>query len=79
MLMKIALGAFVALVFIGLGVSGTINAALAGYHTVEQNPTVQQLQNKTETTLKAEVHTQLANVENAAAAAISQKIGSATT
>lgn len=78
MLMKIALVAFVALVFIGLGVSGTINAALAGYHTVEQNPTVQQLQTKTETTLKAEIHTQLANVENAAAAAVAAKTGSAT-
>ena len=77
MLMKIALVVFVALVFIGLGASGTINAALAGYHMVEQNPVVQQLQTKTETTLKTEIHTQLANAENAAAAAVTQKIGSA--
>jgi hypothetical protein len=76
--MKIALVAFVALVFIGLGVSGTINAALAGYHTVEQNPTVQQLQNKAETTIKTEIHTQLANAENAATAAIAAKTESAT-
>jgi hypothetical protein len=46
MLLKLLAFVFVALVFLGLGASGTINAAFTGYHKVEQNPTVQQVQNK---------------------------------
>ncbi len=46
MLLKILALAFVALVFMGLGFSGTLNAAFAGYDKVEQNPAVQQMQNK---------------------------------
>jgi hypothetical protein len=46
MLLKLLAFVFVALIFLGLGASGTINAAFAGYHKVEQNPTVQQVQNK---------------------------------
>ncbi len=46
MLLKILAFAFVVLVFLGLGLSGTLNAAFAGYDKVEQNPTVQQMQNK---------------------------------
>lgn len=74
MLMKIAVMAFVILVFIGLGVSGTVNAAINGYHKVEQNPTVQQLQNKATSTIKSEVTTQIHNVENAATSALTSKI-----
>lgn len=66
-----------ALVFIGLGVNGTINAAAGGYHKVEQNPAVQQLQNKTETAIKTEVNKEIVNVENATSNAIAQKIGAA--
>lgn len=46
MLLKLLAFVFVALVFLGLGASGTINAAFVGYHKVEQNPTVQKVQNK---------------------------------
>ncbi|MEO9307639.1 exported hypothetical protein [Nitrosotalea sinensis] len=46
MLLKLLAFVFVALVFLGLGTSGTINAAFAGYHKVEQNPALQQVQNK---------------------------------
>lgn len=46
MLLKLLAFAFVALVFIGLGLSGTLDAAFAGYDKVEKNPTVQQVQNK---------------------------------
>lgn len=46
MLLKLLAFVFVALVFLGLGTSGTVNAAFAGYHKVEQNPTLQQVQNK---------------------------------
>lgn len=76
MLLKLGIVAFVVLVFIGLGVNGTMNAASSGYAKVEQNPAVQQIQNKTETAIKAEIHTQLANVENATANAVAAKIGS---
>jgi hypothetical protein len=65
---------FVALVFMGLGVSGTLNAALAGYHSVASNPVVQQLQSKAVSVIKSETTSQLHNVENTAAQAISSKI-----
>jgi hypothetical protein len=74
MLLKLLAFAFVALVFIGLGVSGTLNAALAGYHSVASNPVVQQLQNKATSAIKSEATTQLHNIENAASNAISSKI-----
>ena len=66
MMMKVAVLAFVVLVFIGLGFSGTMNAAVNGYQKVEQNPTVQGLQNKVTSMVKGEVTTQIHNVENAA-------------
>ncbi|HZS74579.1 MAG TPA: hypothetical protein VFA69_08775 [Candidatus Nitrosotalea sp.] len=46
MLLKLLAFVFVALVFIGLGSSGTLNAAVDGYHTVTSNPIVHQLQSK---------------------------------
>lgn len=49
MLLKLAAIGFVALVILGLGLSGTLNAAFAGYDKVEQNPTVQQIQSKAST------------------------------
>ena len=74
MIMKVAVLAFVFLVFIGLGFSGTLNAAVNGYQKVEQNPTVQDLQNKAASTVKGEITTQIHNVENAATNTINSKI-----
>jgi hypothetical protein len=74
MLLKLLAFAFVALVFIGLGATGTLNAALAGYHSVTSNPVVQQLQNKATSAITSEATTQLHNIENTAAHAISSKI-----
>ena len=60
MLLKVVAFAFVALVFLGLGLSGTLNAAFAGYDKVEQNPTVQQVKNKA-LTLETAIKTQFEN------------------
>lgn len=60
MLLKLMALAFVALVFLGLGLSGTLNAAFAGYDKVEQNPTVQQVKNKA-LTLETAIKTQFEN------------------
>jgi hypothetical protein len=72
-LLKLLTFTFVALVFIGLGVSGTLNAALDGYHSVTLNPIVQKLQSKA-TSAIISAATQLHNIENSAAHAISSKI-----
>lgn len=74
MIMKVTVLAFVVLVFIGLGFSGTINAAMNGYQKVEQNPTVQEMQNKATSMVKGDVTAQIHNVENAATNAINSKI-----
>lgn len=74
MIMKVAVLAFVVLVFIGLGFSGTINAAINGYQKVEQNPTVQDLQSKATSTVNGEATTQIHNVEKAVIAAIKSEI-----
>ena len=60
MLLKLVAFVFVALVFLGLGLSGTLNAAFAGYDKVEQNPTVQQVKNKA-LTLETAIKTQFEN------------------
>lgn len=60
MLLKLMALAFVALVFLGLGLSGTLNAAFAGYDKVEQNPIVQQVKNKA-LTLETAIKTQFEN------------------
>lgn len=69
MLLKLLAFVFVALVFIGLGSSGTLNASLAGYHTVTSNPIVHQLQSKTTSAITSVVN-QFCNIESAAAHAI---------
>lgn len=73
MLLKFFAVVFVALVFIGLGSSGTLNAALDGYHTVTSNPIVHQLQNKATGAIIGTV-SQFRNIENAAVHAIPSKI-----
>ena len=73
MLLKLLAFTFVVLVFIGLGVSGTLNAALAGYHSVTLNPIVQKLQSKATSAILSTA-TQIHNIENTAAHAISSKI-----
>ena len=73
MLLKLLAFVFVALVFIGLGSSGTLNAALAGYHTVTSNPTVHQLQNKA-TSAIIDAANQFRNIESAVAHTIPSKI-----
>ena len=73
MLLKLLAFTFVVLVFIGLGVSGTLNAALAGYHSVTLNPIVQKLQSKATSAILSAA-TQIHNIENTAAHAISSKI-----
>lgn len=60
MLLKLLALGFVALVFLGLGLSGTLNAAFAGYDKVENNPTVQQVQNKV-LTVESAIKTQFEN------------------
>lgn len=74
MLLKLLAFVFVALVFIGLGSSGTLNAALTGYHSVTSNPVVQQLQSKATSAIISEATTQIHNIENTAAHMISSKI-----
>lgn len=60
MLQKLLAFAFLVLVFIGLGISGILNAAFAGYDRVEKNPVVQQVQNKA-LTIENAMHGQLEN------------------
>ena len=72
MLLKLLAFVFVALVFIGLGSSGTLNAALAGYHTVTSNPVVHQLQSKAASAVISATN-QFHNMESTAAHAISSK------
>ena len=60
MLLKLLAIVFVALVFLGLGLSGTLNAAFAGYDKVEQNPTIQQVQSKA-VTIETAIKTQFEN------------------
>ncbi len=74
MLLKLLGLVFVVLVFLGLGVSGTFNAALAGYHSVASNPVVQQLQSKVTNAIKSETTTQIHNMENMVSQAKSSKI-----
>ena len=69
--------AFVALVFIGLGVNGTLAAAVDGYQKVQSNPEVQHLESSAKTTLENAADAQLHNIENATASAIAQKVGGA--
>jgi hypothetical protein len=73
MLLKLLAFVFVALVFIGLGSSGTLNAALAGYHAVTSDPIVHQLQNKATSTVISTAN-QFHNIENTAAHSIFSKI-----
>ena len=73
MLLKLLAFVFVALVFIGLGSSGTLNAALAGYHTVTSNPVVHQIQNKATSAITSAAN-QFHSIENTAAHTISSKI-----
>ncbi len=73
MLMKLLAFTFVALVFIGLGISGTLNAALAGYHLVTSNQIVQKLQGKATSAIMSAA-TQIHNMESAAAHMVSSKI-----
>ena len=73
MLLKLLAFVFVALVFIGLGSSGTLNAAFAGYHTVASDPVVHQLQGKATSAIIGAVN-QFGNIENSAAHALSSKI-----
>lgn len=47
MLLKLLAVGFVAMVFLGLGLSGTLNAASLGFHKIATNPVVEQLQSKT--------------------------------
>ena len=70
MFLKLLMFVFVALVFIGLGSSGTLNAALAGYHSVTSNPLIQQIQGKATNVIISATY-QLHNLENTAAHAIS--------
>lgn len=64
---------FVFLVFIGLGSSGTLNAALVGYHTVTSNPVVHQLQSKATSAIIGAA-SQFRYIESAAVHAIPSKI-----
>ena len=73
MLLKFFAVVFVALVFIGLGSSGTLNAALDGYHTITSNQIVHQLQNKATGAIIGTV-SQFRNIENAVVHAIYSKI-----
>ena len=73
MLLKLLAFTFVALVFIGLGISGTLNAALAGYHSVTSNPIVQKFQSKATSAIMSAA-TQIHNIESTAAHMISSKI-----
>ena len=73
-LLKIIGIVFVVLVFLGLGVSGTFNAALAGYHLVASNPVIQQFQSKVTNTIKSEANTKTHNIENLASQVRSSKI-----
>jgi len=74
MLFKLIGIVFVALVFLGLGVSGTFNAALAGYHTMASNTVIHQFQNKVTSAIKNETTTQIHNMENVASQVRSSKI-----
>ena len=47
MLLKLLAFGFVAVVFLGLGLGGTLNAAFVGYHKIASNPVVEQIQSKT--------------------------------
>lgn len=60
MLLKLLALGFVALVFLGLGLNGTLNAAFAGYDKLEQNPAVKQVQNNA-FAIGSSVKTHLAN------------------
>ncbi len=73
MLLKLLAFVFVALVFIGLGSSGTLNAAVDGYHTVTSDPIVHQLQSKTVSAITGTA-SQFHNIESAAIHTISSKI-----
>ncbi len=73
MLLKLLAFTFVALVFIGLGISGTLNAALVGYHSVTSNQIVQKLQGKA-TSAIISAAAQIHNIESAAAHMLSSKI-----
>ena len=66
MLLKLIGIVFVVLVFLGLGVSGTFNAALAGYHLLATNPVIQQFQSKVTNTIKTEATTQIHKAEDVA-------------
>ena len=63
MLLKLIGFVFIVLVFLGLGLSGTFKAALAGYHTITSNPIIHQLQDKATNEIKSE-GAKLHNVEN---------------
>lgn len=76
-LLKLVFFVLVVLVFIGLGTNGTLSAALSGYHKVESNPTVQELQQKAVSTARAEISTQVHNIENATTTAIDAKVNQA--
>ncbi len=64
MLLKLIGFVFIVLVFLGLGLGGTFKAALAGYHTIESNPIIHQLENKATNEIKSGAGAQLHNVEN---------------
>ena len=73
MLLKVLAIGFFALVFIGLGSSGTLNAVLAGYHTVTANPVIHQFQSKATNAIIGAAN-QFHNIESTAAHAIHSEI-----
>jgi hypothetical protein len=72
---KLIAGGFIILVFLGLGVSGTVNALITGYHNVESNSVVKQLQNHATNAIKNEATTQFNAITHTAANVIDAKIG----
>ncbi len=62
MLLKLVGLGFIVLVFLGLGLSGTLNAAFLGYHKIASNPAVQQLETKT-TAIKNAAAFQIHSIE----------------
>lgn len=77
MLVKIIFFSLVALVFLGLGISGITHAALNGYHKVDSNPVIHELQQKAVNAAKAEASKLVNQATNATISAIDQKIGAA--
>ena len=75
MLGKLIAGGFIVLVFLGLGVSGTLNAAVTGYHNVESNSVVQQLQNQATSAIKSEATAQFNAVTHTATNMVYAKMG----